>query len=197
MVDTGMFKKIGLIFKFLNNNSLLYLVLLLLVAIVLDLGFGKNSKSTKRLYVITIILILLYGVLEYYKPFFNIIDVYITNVFKLAYFPSIIEYTSMILITIFIEIISIKRFDKIQKYINIIISSLIELLFIINIAAMKNIKVDLLSITSIYENDLLLSIFQITGFIFIIWLIINIIIFIINILTDDGIEIPKLNNDYE
>ena len=197
MVDTSIFKKIGLIFKFLNDNSLLYLVLLLLITILLDYALGNNTKSTKRLYIITVILIFIYGLFEYYKPFLNVIDVYITNIFKLAYFPSIIEYISMILLTIIIEIISIKRFNKIHKYINVITSSIIELLFIINIAAMKNIKVDLLSITSIYENDLLLSIFQLTGLIFIIWLVLNIVLFIINILTHDYIELPKLNDEYE
>ena len=195
MVDTGIFNKLSLIYKFLKNNSLVFLILLLIITIILDYLYGKNKTETKLLYIITIVLILIYGLFEYYKPLFNIIDVYITNLFKIAYFPSIIEYFTMILITIVIQILSVKRLNKVHKHINLWIGFLIELLFIINVIAMKNITVNLNSITSIYENDLLLSIFQVTSIIFMLWLIANIIINIVKLFIINRIEIPRLNDD--
>lgn len=197
MVDTGIFDKINLIYQFLKDNSLIFLVLLLIITIILDLLYGKNKKDTKILYGFIIALLLIYTMFSYYKPLLNIVDVYITNIFKLAYFPSIIEYFSMILITILIQIISIKKCNSVQKNINIWVGILIEILFIINVIAMNNITVDLNSVVSIYENDLLLSIFQLTGIIFMIWIIINLLTFIVSLYLTDRIELPKLSDEYE
>ncbi len=197
MVDTGMFDKINLIYLFLKDNSLIFLVLLLIVAIILDLLYGKNKKETKVLYGFIIALLLIYTMFSYYKPLINIVDIYITNIFKLAYFPSIIEYFSMILITIVIQILSIKKCGNIQKNINIWVGIIIELLFIVNIIAMNGINIVLNNVMTIYENDLLLSIFQLTGIIFMIWIVINILTFIVGLYLTDRLELPRLNDDYE
>ena len=196
MVDTSIFDKLSLIYNFLKDNSLIFLVLLLIITIIFDYLYSNNSKEIKKLYIITIILILIYGLFEYYKPFINIIDVYITNLFRISYFPSIIEYFTMILITILLQIVSVIKFEKVQKNINLWIGFIIETLFIINIVAMKNITVNLNTITNIYENDLLLSIFQLTGIIFMLWIIFNLIVYVTKLIINDNIEIPKLN-DYE
>lgn len=196
MVDINFIVKLNLIYEFLKTNSLIFLVLHLIIVMLLDLLYGKNKHETKVLYVILIMLMLVYTLFNYYKPLLNIVDVYIENIFKLAYFPSIIEYFSMLLITILIQIISFRRSNKVLKNINLWIGILIESLFIINIMAMKDIKVDLNTITSIYENNLLLSIFQVSSIIFMVWIIINILTYIVSLYVIDRIEMPKLN-DYE
>ena len=197
MVDTTILNKINLINSFIKDNSFIFMILLLVLIILIDLIYGNNSKSTKRLYAITIILILLYGTFEYYKPLLNIVDTYITNLVKLTYFPSLIEYFTMILITIFFQIFSIKKYEGVQKNINIWVAIFIEFLFITNIIAMKDITVDLSTITKIYEQDLLLSIFELSSMVFIVWIVTNIIINIIKLFLTPRIEIPKLNNEYE
>lgn len=197
MVDTTILNKINLIYSFIKDNSFIFMILLLVLIILIDLIYGNNSKSTKRLYAITIILILLYGTFEYYKPLLNIVDTYITNLVKLAYFPSLIEYFTMILITIFFQIYSIKKYESVQKNINIWVAIFIEFLFITNVIAMKDITVDLSTITKIYEQDLLLSIFELSSMVFIVWIVTNIIINIIKLFLTPRIEIPKLNNEYE
>lgn len=197
MVDTTILNKINLIYSFIKDNSFIFMILLLVLIILIDLIYGNNSKNTKRLYVITIILILLYGTFEYYKPLLNIVDTYITNLVKLAYFPSLIEYFTMILITIFFQIYSIKKYEAVQKNINIWVAIFIEFLFITNVIAMKDITVDLSTITKIYEQDLLLSIFELSSMVFIVWIVTNIIINIIKLFLTPRIEIPKLNNEYE
>ena len=196
MVDTTLLNKLGLIYKFLSDNSLIAMVLLLIAVIIMDLLYGRNKKSTKTLYIVIILLAIVYILMCYYKPFINIIDTYIANIFRLTYFPSIIEYFSMILITILIQIISIKKYSGFTKHMNIWVGIFIEVLFIVNVIAMNNITVNLSSLTSIYENDLLLSIFQTTGIIFMIWIILNLLIFLVSLFLSDGIEMPKLNKDY-
>lgn len=197
MVDTGLFDKISLIFKFLKDNSLIGLVLILLLFIVIDLFYGKNKKETRILYIIVIILGLMYILISYNKSLLNIIDIYISNIFKLTYFPSIIDYFTFVLITLFIQIISFKKGNKVVKNINLWVGILIECLFIINLVAMNNISVDLNSVTSIYENDLLLSIFQVSGILFMLWIIENILVAIVSFAINNRIEVPKLKDDYE
>ena len=197
MVDTTILNKLSLIYSFLLDNSMISLILLLLIVIVLDLFYGRNNKSTKILYYIIISLILVYIGIIYHKPLLNIFDTYITHIFKLTYFPSIIEYVSFILITIILQIYSLKRNVGFIKHMNLWVGIIIEVLFIINVIAMNSIKVDLTTLTSIYENDLLLSIFQVTGIIFILWITINVLVFIINIYLDKRIEMPKLDKYYE
>lgn len=196
MVDTNFLEKINLIYSFLKDNSLYALVLLLTLVIIMDLIYGNNKKNTKILYIVIISLGLIFIGLDYYKPLFNIIDVYIANIFRMSYFPSIIEYFSMILITIAVQVISFKKGNKVVKNINLWIGILLEVLFIVNVMAMKNINVDLTSITSIYENDLLLSIFQITSIIFMLWIIVNLLIILVSMFLSNRIEMPKLNKDY-
>lgn len=197
MVDTGVLDKINLIYQFLKDNSLTFLILLLIIVIILDMLYGKNKKETKILYGFIIVLLLFYTMFSYYKPLVNIVDIYITNIFKLAYFPSIIEYFSMILVTIIIQIVSIKRCRNVQKHINIWVGIIIEILFIVNIIAMNGISIDLKNIMSIYENDLLLSVFQLTGIVFMIWILINILTFIVSLYLTDRLELPRLSDDYE
>ena len=122
-------------------------------------------------------------------------DVYIANIFRISYFASIIEYVSMIIITVIIQIVSSIKSKKFIKHINIWIGIIIEVLFIVNLIAMNNITVDLNSLTSIYENDLLSSIFGLSSTIFILWVIFNLIVYLISLFIDD-IEMPKLDNDY-
>ncbi len=197
MVDTTLLDKLNLIYKFLSDKSIIMLIILLVIVILLDFTYGNNNKQTKFMYIIILSLILIYGLFEYYKPLLNILDTYITYLFKLTYFPSIIEYMSMIFITIFIEIYSIKKLNKVQKNINIWVSFIIEVLFVINVIALKNINIDLNSITSIYENDLLLSIFQVSSIIFMIWIIFNLLTYLIKSFVNSRIEMPKLNDNYE
>ena len=196
MVDISLFDKFKLIFEFIKNNYFIALVILLIGVILFDLIYGNNKKQTKTLYILTIVLILIYTLFSYYKPLFNIIDVYITNIFKLAYFPSIIDYLSFIIITIIIQLMSIKQSNKIIKNMNIWVGFILEALFILNLIALNGINVDLSNVTKIYENDLLLSIFQITGILFIIWIFANIIILIINRFLEAKIAMPKLNDNY-
>lgn len=197
MVDTTLSEKFNLIYKFLSNNSLIFLIILLILAIIIDFMYGNNSKKTKTLYIFIIVLMLIYGSFIYYKPLFNILDIYITYLFKITYFPSIIEYMSMIIITIILQIYSALKLDKLSKNINIWVGIFIELLFLINVMAMRNYTINLNSITSIYENDLLLSIFQVSSIVFMLWIIFNLIFYLIKLFIDSRIEMPKLNSDYE
>lgn len=197
MVDTTLLEKFNLIYKFLSNNSLIFLIILLILAIIIDFMYGNNSKKTKILYIFIIVLMLVYGSFIYYKPLFNILDIYITYLFKITYFPSIIEYMSMIIITIILQIYSALKLDKLSKNINIWVGIFIELLFFINVMAMRNYTINLNNITSIYENDLLLSIFQVSSIVFMLWIIFNLIFYLIKLFVDSRIEIPKLNSDYE
>lgn len=196
MVDTTLINKMSLVYKFLSDNSLIGLILLLILVIVMDLMYGRNKKETKVLYLVIILLMVVFILLSYYKPFINIVDVYISNVFRLAYFPSIIEYFSMILITVIIQIISFKKCNKVLKNINLWIGLVIECLFIVNVVAMNGITVDLNTITSIYENDLLLSLFQLTGIIFMLWIIMNLLVYIVSSFLETKIEMPKIREDY-
>lgn len=196
MVDTTLINKISLVYKFLSDNSFIGLILLLILVIVMDLMYGKNKKETKILYLVIILLMVVFILLSYYKPFINIVDVYISNVFRLAYFPSIIEYFSMILITVIIEIVSFRKCNKVLKNINLWIGLVIECLFIVNVVAMNGITVDLNTITSIYENDLLLSLFQLTGIIFMLWIIMNLLVYIVSSFLETKIELPKIREDY-
>lgn len=197
MADTTIINKLSLIYDFLKDNSLISLILMLVIVILLDLFYGRNNKNTKILYIIVIILLFVFIGLMYYTPLVNMFDIYITNIVKVAYFPSIIQYITMFLISIILQIYSIKRKKGFIKHLNLWIGLFIEILFIINVIAMQNITVDLNSLTSIYENDLLLSIFQVSGIIFMLWIIINILVFIVTLYLEEKIELPKLSDDYE
>lgn len=197
MVDTTIIDKLNLIYKFISDKSIIMMIIILMLFIIMDLMYGKNNKQTKLLYTTILILIFIYGLFTYYKPLLNVLDTYITYLFKITYFPSIIEYMTMIIITIIIQIYSLKKSNKVQRNINFWIGIIIEILFITNIIALNNINIDLNNITSIYENDLLLSIFQLSSIIFMIWIIYNLLTYLIKCFIDSRIEMPKLNDYYE
>ena len=81
MVDTTLLDKLNLIYKFVKDNSFTFLIVLLIIIILLDFIYGNNTKQTKILYICIMILTLVYGLFEYYKPFLNILDIYITYIF--------------------------------------------------------------------------------------------------------------------
>ena len=195
MVDTNFINKLGLIIDFIKDNLLIGLIIILILAIILDLFYGNNKKEIKVMYGIIIFLLLLFIGFIYYKSVFNIFDVYITNMIKITYFPSIIDYISIILITIVVQIFSLKKKNGFVKHFNFWIAIVIEILFVLNVVALNGINIDLSNVTSIYENNLLLSLFQVTGIIFMLWIIINILSFIVSLYLEDKIEMPKLNKD--
>ena len=196
MVDITFLEKINLIFNFLKKNSIVLLIILLVVIIIMDLLYGRNSKSTKRLYVIIIALLVIFSLFVYYKPLLNIIDVYIANIFRITYFPSIVEYVTMLSITLIIQVVSCIRNKKVVKHINIWVGIILEILFIVNLIAMNNIRVDLNTLTSIYENNLLLAIFQLSSIIFVIWILLNLIVYIISLFLNKKLELPKLKKEF-
>ena len=86
MVNTNFINKLSLIAEFIKDNSLISLILLLILVVILDLFYGNNKKDIKLMYGIIIILLIVFIGIIYYKPLFNIVDIYITNIMKITYF---------------------------------------------------------------------------------------------------------------
>lgn len=165
-------------------SSPLFLVLLLGIALMLvDIYFiSKKSKKTKIIYLIVSLIIVMLLSRNYLEPLLSVLDTIGKNIITIIYFPSVFEYVLILLISLIILLISSfsKKTNKHIKAINLIVSIINFFIFFLILDELSKNKVDLTNKVSIYSNEVLMSLFELSVIIFALWIIGLIIYKIIN-----------------
>ncbi len=165
-------------------SSPLFLVLLLGITLMLvDVYFiSKKSKKVKIAYIIVSLLIV--GLLShnYLEPLLSVLDTIGKNIITIIYFPSVLEYMLILIASLIILIISAvsKKTNKHVKVVNLIVFIVNIFIFFLILDELSKNKVDLTNKVSIYSNEILMSLFELSVIIFALWIIGLVIYKIIN-----------------
>ena len=194
MVELSLLDKIKTLLNLVLSSSLFLILLISIGIIILDICYiSRKSKKVKMIYSIISFMIIIGLSINYLKELVNIVNVINKNLVMLINFPTILEYVTIIFISILVMIISFifKRFTKIIRGINlgIIIADLFIFFLILDQISKNN--VDLSNKIDIYSNQNLMVLFQISLFIFIIWMAFLIIYSIIMKLIKSNYNIEK------
>ncbi len=172
-MNLSLFGKLSTIFKYIFSSFLsvemFILSLLLFVILIFNL---KRKNQIVQMVAIGVYIGFVVGILISYTTYVSTsVDSFVKEIMNYVYFPSTVVYffiivfvTVMILYTLFSRKLSI--FKKIFNY---SFFSILYFFFMSFIALASVDGVDLMDITKLYENEVILSLVQISNFILLIW----------------------------
>ena len=167
-MNLSLLEKIGVIFKYTFSSflSIELFVLSLLVFLVLYINIKRKNQiiqlSSFVLYIGFII-----GVFISYTSY--------VQTMNYIYFPSTIVYFFIMLFVTIVMIYTLlsKKIHLYKKIFNYATFSILYYFFVSFLSLASYDMVDLLDITKLYENDVILSIVQISNLLLVIWLIVT------------------------
>ena len=174
MVELSLIEKIKILFTLIFSSSLFLILLLGIFIILVDVFYiSKQSKKIKIMYMIVSIIVIGILLITYFEEFLKFIDVLNKNIVMLINFPSLLQYTVIIFITIIIMIIGIisKKTNKLISRINIGIFIADLFIFFLILDQINKSNIDLSNKIDIYSNKNLMVLFEISIIIFILWII--------------------------
>lgn len=200
MVEFTLLEKVKTIFSLIFSSPLFLVLLFGLILIIIDIKFiSKQDKTTKWLY--TFISIIIIGILiyMYYDSILEIFNTISKNIVTMIYFPSVLNYIIMLVISLGILIYNLankKIKSNIRVYNSIVFIANMYLFFLI-LDEIDNNEVDLASKISIYSNDHLMILFEVSVSIFALWIISLILIKIINYFLNKNNKVKEVVEEIE
>lgn len=173
MVELSLIEKIKTLFTLIFSSSLFLILLLGIFIILVDVFYiSKQSRKVKIMYLIVSVIVMVILLITYFEEFLKFIDVLNKNIVMLINFPSLLQYTVIIFITLIIMIISIfnKKINRILSRINIGVFIADLFIFFLILDQINKTNIDLSNKINIYSNKNLMVLFEISMIIFVIWL---------------------------
>ena len=176
-MNLSLIDKVGLIFKYIFSSfipcGLLIIFILLLTLIILNL---KYKNKTFNVVVVGIFIGTLLGIILSHSDY---ISYCVKSFFKLFvnyfYFPSPVIYFFIILFMIGVSVNSIfsDKISFIKKIFNYIMSILTYFLFFLFVVRVTMNGVVLMDMVSVYSDEVILSIIQISNVLFVFWVVVT------------------------
>ncbi len=174
-MNLSLLDKIGMIFKYIFSSFLsieLFIVSLLLFIILLF-----NLKKKNRIIQIAAVGIYLgffVGIVVSYSSYAkSCFNEFVKLILNYIYFPSTIVYFFIILFVTVMMLITVfsNKLSNFKKMINYTFFSVLYFLFMSFVSLASYNEYDLINVINLYENEVILSIVQVSNFILIIWII--------------------------
>ena len=122
-------------------------------------------------------MIVFLGVVIYFNYDYVVytVDIILKAIMKYIYFPSTAVYFMIVFLSVIFLVVTIfkNNLSNFKKGFNYLMFSLIFLMFYSFMAVVSTSKVDMMDTVSMYTNNYILSLVQISNVIFIFWLIIT------------------------
>ena len=171
----SLIEKIGLVIKnaFSSFMGIEIFLIILLLFLYLVLNIKKNNKIVLWSFVIGFIVFMTVIVVMNFDYATYSIDYLLKAIMKYIYFPSTVVYFLIVVLSlVFILISNFSKTPYYKRVLDISFFSIIYFLFFNFIAAIDEYKLDLADKVSLYSNNLVLSIVQISNLVFVIWIIV-------------------------
>lgn len=200
MVELSLFERLKLVFNLIFSSPLFLVLLLGIVIMVIDsFVISKKNKKVKIAYLIISLLGIIILLNNYLISLLSVFDTIAKNIVTIIYFPSVLEYIVILLISIIILIVSLisKKTNKKVKFMNFIVFIIELFLFFLILDQLTNKNIDLTNKISIYSNESLMALFELSVIIFAIWIVGLVLYKIIYKLTHKSeINDNKINNSF-
>ena len=172
-MDLNSFEKIITILKYMIS-SFMNIEVLLIILLFFGLIFLNAKRDNLYVKIATILsfVILFVSIFIYYNKYIGeCITKFIKLLLNLFYFPPTgIYFVYMIFVAIVLIVnILYKKIDIIFRRINIVCAGILFLLYSNAIAFILTNKIDVFDKASVYGNNILLSIIQISNLLLVIW----------------------------
>lgn len=172
-MELTIFDKLAYIFKYITSSFLGIEIFILSILLFLFtvLNIKKDNKIVKISSSILCLGFLIGIVISYHNYALYCIDSFIKLFLSYLYFPSMVTYFFMMIMTTIALIITIfsSRMSKSKRIINSVALSALYLSFMCVAALAITNNLDLSVAKELYQNDTLLSFIQISNLIFSFW----------------------------
>lgn len=155
--------------------------MILAVVVVLTIIFittnGSNRKQSRKAYILLYLAAFIFIAVQYGSSFMTLVDYAINEVFITYYFPNIVIYLIMLIITniVLFKTIFSDKVDFKLKVINSTAFAIIMYLFILAISSINNLNLDVFNITELYSSNAVRSLLELSMFIFVFWMVVLIV----------------------
>ncbi len=174
MSPLSLITKLQTVFDIITSRNLYLMILAIIVflTIIFITTNGSNRKQSKRTYIIIYLAAFIFVAVQYGSSFMTLVDYAINEVFITYYFPNIVIYLIMLIITnvVLFKTIFSNKADFKLKVINSTAFALIMYLFILAIAQITNLELDVFNITELYSSNEVRSLLELSMFIFVFWM---------------------------
>ena len=183
MRDLSLITKLQTVFDLITSRNLYLMILVLLVflTIIFITTNGSNRKQSKKAYILLYLAGFIFIAFQYSGSILTLIDYAINEVFITYYFPNIVIYLIMLIITNVILWKTIFN-DKVNfklKVINSIAFAIIMYLFILAVSSINNLNLNVFNITELYSSNQVRSLLELSMFIFVFWVVVLLIYYLI------------------
>lgn len=172
-MELTIFDKLAYIFKYITSSFLGIEILILSILLFLFtvLNIKKNNKIVKIASSILCLGFLIGIVISYHNYALYCIDSFIKLFLSYLYFPSMVTYFFMMIITTVALIVTIfsNKMSKSKRIINSATLAILYLSFMCVAALAITNDLDLSVAKELYQNDTLLSFIQVSNLIFSFW----------------------------
>ena len=190
-------ERIKTIFETIISSSffITLLVILVFTITILIINAKVKSKAPKIIAIASYILLMILVLARYGGYVLAINDSVVDKFFKAMYFPNLVVYLSMLLISLLLLALNFvdTHYTQITKLFNIICFALIWFFFVLVLDSAKNYGINIYEITDIYSNSTMMILLQASMCVFFIWLGILIMNFVVRKLTYKLDNKPKSN----
>ena len=166
MADFSIIKKIKLVFDTAISTPffIVYAILGLILVGLIIFDIKKYKKISRILYIVCIIFLATFFIIKYFDVIIKVIDSFVEILLKTLYFPNLGIYITILIITnlTFVFTTISEKSYKIYKIISSLITTLIDLLFIMIIGIISKNHIDISSDVKLYSDSTILTLLQIS-----------------------------------
>lgn len=169
--------------------SLFITICLTIIILVIDSKVRK--KWIKYILAFIYFGFMIYVVYRYGSYALSLNDTFVEKIFTAMYFPNLVTYVSMMIVTVFIIISTFvnKQSSSFSKILDLLFFGIIWFLFILVLDTVKSYNIDIYDKVSIYSNESLMILLQASMYVFFIWtgaIVINYIVKRLTKVLDGG-----------
>lgn len=184
MKQLSILDKLKVVLDLTSKNKLFILAIALLTFItILFFILSKKDKKKKSKIIVGIYLVVLLAIIIIYNTaILDMWDSMMNNLFIIFYFPNISVYVGAIIATNIIMLVSLfsKKTSKINRVVNSIVFFLLHYILILILDVVSSNHLNVFNSKALYKNTNVHSLIELSGNIFIIWIIYLVIYKIIN-----------------
>lgn len=208
MSPLSLITKLQTVFDLITSRNLYLMILAVIVflTIIFITTNGSNRKQSKRTYIIIYLAAFIFIAIQYGSSFMTLVDYAINEVFITYYFPNIVIYLIMLIITnvVLFKTIFSNKADFKLKVINSTAFALIMYLFILVISQITNLELDVFNITELYSSNEVRSLLELSMFIFVFWIVVLTVYYLIrryqykhNLITVESFTNYNIIHDFD
>lgn len=155
-------------------SSPLYSVALLVILFLLYLFIttnGSNKKESRKAYMLIYLAACVFFAFQYGNSFLSLIDYTVNQMFITYYFPNIVIYLLILVVTnvILWKTIFSDTIAKSVKLLNSSIFGIIIYLFILVLSLINELKLDVFNLEELYSSTQVRSIMELSMMVFTVW----------------------------